>query len=373
MAILTCFSKNLLLSINSILIKLIVSKWIRVIITSKITISFALLFVLATVMMSSMVSNVDAAPFIGIFFWKVWYCLKVPCFNWPTDLAIDSSGNVFVTDLLNQRIEKISSTGGFISTWGTYGTGNGQFKNPWGVAVDKSGNVFVSDEGNDRIQEFKNDGTFIRTWGTYGTGNGQFKAPEGVAVDPTSDTIFVADTFNHRVQKFQLATACPKGTEITSGVCFIKKWGSHGTANGQYDQPHAVDVDYSGNVFVADALNHRIQKFKNDGSFVTTWGTEGSGDGQFFGPFGLAVDKSGIVFVADAGSDRIQKFKNDGGYIRKWGSTGTGNGQFDYLNAVAVEHSTGNVFAADQQNNRIQKFTNTGDFLTKWGTKGPWD
>jgi DNA-binding beta-propeller fold protein YncE len=194
--------------------------------------------------------------------------------------------------------------------------------------VDTSGNVFVADTGNHRIQEFKNDGSFVTTWGTKGTGIGQFDRPSGIAVG-SSGNVYVLDSGNNRVQKFQLASPCPKGTEITSGVCFITKWGSHGSANGQFNFSAGIDVDSSGNVFVADSYNNRIQKFKNDGTFLTKWGTFGNKEGQFKIPFGVAVDKSGVVFVVDVDNNRIEKFKNDGGNIRVWGSVGSGNGQFD--------------------------------------------
>jgi len=94
--------------------------------------------------------------------------------------------------------------GTFLTTWGSSGTGNGQFNGPGGIAVDGSGNVFVADNGNNRIQKFDNAGTFLTTWGSFGIGNGQFFGPQGVAVDG-SGNVFVAEFGNNRIQKF----ACP--------------------------------------------------------------------------------------------------------------------------------------------------------------------
>ena len=99
-----------------------------------------------------------------------------------------------------------------------------------------------------------------------------------------------------------------------SGAClpgcgrFLTTWGSSGNGDGQFDGPFGVAVDGSGNVFVADAGNNRIQKFTNTGTFIGKWGCEGSGDGQFSQPTGVAVDASGNVFVIDFGNSRIQKF-----------------------------------------------------------------
>ena len=86
------------------------------------------------------------------------------------------------------------------------------------------------------------------------------------------------------------------------------KWGSTGTEDGQFKNPLGVAVDSSGNIYVADADNYRIQKFTSDGGFITKWGSNGTGDGQFHEPIGVAVDSSGNIYVADSGNDRIQKF-----------------------------------------------------------------
>ena len=91
------------------------------------------------------------------------------------------------------------------------------------------------------------------------------------------------------------------------------------------------------------------------GRFLTTWGSSGNGDGQFDGPFGVAVDGSGNVFVVDDGNNRIQKFTNTGTFLTTWGSCGFGDGRFINPTCVAVDGS-GNVFVADNNNNRIQKF-----------------
>src|SRR3972149_1227097 len=89
---------------------------------------------------------------------------------------------------------------------------------------------------------------------------------------------------------------------------FVNKWGSAGSGDGQFNTPRAIAVDSSGNVYVVDSGNHRIQKFTSEGVFLTKWGSAGSGDGQFNYAFGVAVDSSGKVYVADWDNHRIQKF-----------------------------------------------------------------
>src|SRR5438876_40075 len=145
--------------------------------------------------------------------------------------------------------------GTFLTTWGSSGTGDGQFDFPFGVATDGSGNVYVADYGNDRIQKFDASGTFVTTWGRSGPGNGQFKGPYGVATDG-SGHVYVADTNNHRIQKFD-----------ASGT-FVATWGSSGSGNGQFQSPSGVATDGSGHVYVADTNNHRIQEFASPGRLV---------------------------------------------------------------------------------------------------------
>ena len=252
-------------------------------------------------------------------------------FSTPRSIAVDASGNVYVADSGNNRIQKFSSAGVFITTWGSQGTGNGQFNDPRGVAVDASGNVYAVDSGNNRIQKFSSSGVFITTWGSYGTGNGQFSSPIGITVD-ASGNIYVTDYSNNRIQKFS-----------SSGV-FITTWGSYGTGNGQLWHPTDIVVDVSGNVYVIDQANYRIQKFSSSGAFITTWGSQGEGNGQFLEGYGVAVDASGNVYATDAYS--IKKFSSSGAFITTWGSSGTGNGQFANPSGVAVDAS-GNVYVAD--------------------------
>ena len=257
-------------------------------------------------------------------------------------MAADSNGYIYVSENVNNRIQKFTSNGNYVTKWGRGGNGDGQFYSPEGIAVDSSGYVYVGDTGNHRVQKFTSDGTFVTKWGSLGSGDGQFNYPAGIAVDSFGN-VFVADTDNHRIQKF------------TSIGSFLTKWGSPGNGDGQFTYPYYVAVDGSGNVFVADSLNRRIQKFTSDGTFITKWGSQGSGDGQFNFPEGVAVDSFGNVFVADSNNNRIQKFTSDGTFITKWGSYGVGDGQFKGPTGVAVD-SSGYIYVADSYNYRIQKF-----------------
>ncbi|MCH8222671.1 MAG: SMP-30/gluconolactonase/LRE family protein, partial [Chloroflexi bacterium] len=141
--------------------------------------------------------------------------------------------------------------------------------------------------------------TLVAKWGSPGGGDGQFNRPGGVAVD-ASGNVYVADFDNHRVQVFS-----PEGR-------FLRKWGSEGAADGEFDGPTGVAVDGSGNVYVVDGLNARVQVFSPEGRFLRKWGSEGAADGEFGGPTGVAVDASGNVYVVDTGSHRVQVFSPEG-------------------------------------------------------------
>ncbi len=294
-----------------------------------------------------------ATPFCGQFVAK-WGTFGTGDgqFSYPFGVAVDASGNVFVADTSNTRVQKFDNAGAFVTKWGSPGTGDGEFHQTFGPAIDGSGNVFVVDEDLSygtiaRIQKFDNGGAFLTKWGTVGGGDGQFTYPRGIGVDG-SGNVYVADSANARIQKFD-----------GSGT-FLAKWGGSGSGDGQFysgqlDSPSGVAVDGSGNVFAVDRGNARIQKFTDTGTFLTKWGSFGTGDGQFEHPFGIAVDGNGNVFVADGGNSRIQMFDNAGTFLTKWGSSGSGDGQLGSPCGIAVD-GNGNVFVAEEDGQRIQKF-----------------
>jgi DNA-binding beta-propeller fold protein YncE len=253
----------------------------------------------------------------------------------PRGIAIDSSGNVYVADMSNARIQKFDSNGNFITKWGSNGTG-------YGIAIDSLGNVYVVEWDNHRVQKFDSNGKFITKWGSYGTGDGQFNDPHGIAVD-SAGNVYVADNGNNRIQKFD------------SNGNFITKWGSNGTGDGQFDGPVDIAVDSSGNVYVSDS-NYRIQKFDSNGTFITKWITENVPSGDWFLGSHLTVDSSGNVYVSPWGTGYILKFDSNGNFITKWGgSRGTGEGQFNDPQGIAVD-SAGNVYVADDFNHDILVF-----------------
>src|SRR5262245_13883194 len=113
----------------------------------------------------------------------------------------------------------------------------------------------------------------------------------------------------------------------SASLQFDTTWGSSGSGDGEFADTNytvasiTVATDSSGNVYVADYGNDRVQKFSSSGSFLTKWGTSGSGDGQFSGPAAIATDSSNNVYVSDSGNDRVQKFSSSGSFLTKWGTS----------------------------------------------------
>ena len=143
---------------------------------------------------------------------------------------------------------------------------NGQFGQLRGIAVDSSGNVYVTDDGLSilvgnitRIQKFTSEGQFLKKWGTFGTGLGEFYQPYGIAIGPNND-IYVADYGNGRIQKINA------NDEFTI-------FAGQGEADGKFEMPKGIAIDAAGNIYVSDTYKYNIQKLSADGQYVTKWGT----------------------------------------------------------------------------------------------------
>ena len=232
--------------------------------------------------------------------------------------------------------------------------GTSQFGNPYALAVDPTtNNLLVSDLPNNRIQVFNSSGGFVTIVGTptvSGNANGEFQGgPEGLAVDP-SGNIYVSDTGNSRVQVFD------------SSYNYVAQWGGLGSADGQFNYNFGIAADSGATIYVAEENNSRFQVFTSGGTFVRKW-TPG------YLPSNVAVDASGNIFANDLINGRIYKYNSSGVQIGAWGNVGSGPGQFTYPRGIGV-NSAGEVYVADGGNNRVQKFSNSGTYLGEFGGTG---
>ncbi|MFP6635562.1 MAG: 6-bladed beta-propeller [Dehalococcoidia bacterium] len=246
---------------------------------------------------------------------------------------------------------------------------------PTSVALDKAGNVYVSDEWLNRIAMFSSDGEWLGAWGTQGDADCEVDQPAGIAFD-SEDNLYVVDTGNNRIQKF------------TKDGQFLAKWGQEGSGDGEFDMPWGIGLDADNNVYIADWRNDRIQKFAPDGSFLMAFGESGSEDGQFNRPADVAVDKEGLIYVADWRNDRVQVFDAEGRFITeiigdatlsKWGITkldanpdmkmqrdiaqGLEREKFLRGPMGVVVDDQDQVFIVDSQRNRIQIYRKIPPFF----------
>jgi tripartite motif-containing protein 71 len=183
------------------------------------------------------------------------------------------------------------------ATAGHKGSGNGEMESPRGIAVGPTGDVLVTDMMNNRVLRFGADGSFKAALGrpTAVKGKpkpGELEEPSGVAVD-TQDNVYVADTWNGRIQKFD-----PKGKQVAE----------FGGPRYAFYSPRNVAVDRQGDIYVADTGNSQVKVIDPNGRLIKAVGMKGSSGGSFNEVFGLAVDSKGDLFVADPGNKRVHKF-----------------------------------------------------------------
>ncbi|MBT7075021.1 MAG: hypothetical protein HN922_08950, partial [Anaerolineae bacterium] len=253
-------------------------------------------------------------------------------------------------------------------TVGLEGTAAGEFNSPRGIAFAPDGSFYIADSKNHRIQHFDSEGVFLNMWGEFGDAtfedlpSGIFNEPWGIAVD-SEGYVYVADTWNHRIQKFE-ADGTP-----------VKKWGYYGQAEDGFAfwGPRGIDVDGDGNVFVSDTGNKRIVKFDSDGNFLTNFGTTGMNIGEFDEQVGVAVDEAGIVYITDTWNQRIQSFapSEDGMLyfpLNQWDVIGWYGQSLDNKPFITVDN--GSVFVTDPESYRVLQFDTAGEFIRTWGDYG---
>jgi len=256
-------------------------------------------------------------------------------FNCPRDLDIDIDGNIYVVDSLNHRIEKLSSQGVFLSSWGEQGSKEGKFQEPCGIGIDrKNGYVYVADTWNHRIERFSLDGVYQFSW------NGDFYGPRDVAVDSHGD-IYLTDTGNCLIKKYN-----QKGE-------LLKQFGSKGSGDGQFQEPVGLVLDSEGNILVADTWNQRVQRFKPDGTFIDKFDVSGWYGNNIREPY-LTVDSSDKIYLTDSSQEKILVYDLKGGKLISVLTTKSVMGKMSAPIGIAYNERDAKLIIADFNGNSIQ-------------------
>jgi DNA-binding beta-propeller fold protein YncE len=233
---------------------------------------------------------------------------------------------------------------------GPLATGDGQFYEPWGVAVDASGNIYVADTWNGRIQVFGPDGTFLQRWGTFAVSGGEggdanaLFGPRGIAFDLDGNLV-VADTGNKRIVRFR-----PFGE-------YVDQVGAGGVVAGRFEEPTDVGVDpTNGTILVADSWNGRIQRFGSDLQYQSEFAVPGWAGRDIFQKPSLAVGADGTIYTTDPATAQVVAYDPTGEVKYAFGGPGAAGNQLGLPNGIRVDLPGNTLVVADGGNNRVMVF-----------------
>jgi len=246
------------------------------------------------------------------------------------------SGEWVVLDRTD-RVQIFSATGEFKRGWRTPETGRG---NPRGLALDRHDNILVADTHYGQVLRYSPEGELLQVIGQPGTEPGSFCLVTGIVEDASGFLYTIEYGDRNRMQKFD------------SEGAFVKEWGSVGEGPGQFQRAQGIDLLPSGELVIADSVNHRLQLFSRDGEFLDTIGEFGAGPGQLNYPYDVDHDLRGRIYVIEFGNHRVQVFNGDGESLLTLGEAGRGKNQFHQPWGVTVLRS-GEVLVADTYNHRI--------------------
>jgi RHS repeat-associated protein len=272
----------------------------------------------------------------------------------PQGVAVTSTGDEYVLDTANSRVEEFNAKGEYVRKFGVKGSEPGDLDEPKGIALDSAGDVWVADTGNSRVEEFSATGGLITTFGSKAT----LKEPQGIAVNAEGD-VWVADTGNSRVVEYY-----PEGPAEEKHYYIEQKFGSKGTGEEQFNEPQDIALGAEGDIYVTDTGNNRIDEYsvkkrEETAKHVRNFSKEGTVAGDLKAPHAISADSAGDVWVADSGNNRVDEFGPTGTYLQTFGKEGTAEGKLKSPKGIAID-SEGNAWVADTANSNTQEWTPNG-------------
>lgn len=286
-----------------------------------------------------------------------------PRFLRPSGVAFGPDGEIYVADTGNNRVVVFDRDGDYLLEFGGLGVAKpapgadrtwkpGLFSYPTDVAVDETGTVYVADFYNDSVSAFDPEGAFVRRFpdpykpvgkGSSGQEGGGVAA---TAVAALEGRVYVTDTY-------QVFVFSADGT-------LERQFGRPGADEAGLDHPNGVAVDSAGRVYVADSNNNRVKAYAPDGAVLWTLGgrisdLQSESTEPVVLPRGVAVERAGTLLVADTLGQQLVRLDRDGRVLASFGTRGDAPGQLDFPNDVAVRGDR--VLVADRANNRVQVVT----------------
>jgi DNA-binding beta-propeller fold protein YncE len=258
----------------------------------------------------------------------------------PRAIAIDRDDHLYVVDF-TARIQVYDRAGNYLGpTWTTPDYRAGR---PSGLGIDRAGNLIVADSHYHCFRIYSPAGKQLRCLGLPASSGGPL-------LGYVSDVVQDEDGFFYLAEFGEVQRI----TKLDENGRFVKSWGGEGPAPGHFSRARALALGPDGNLYVADACNHRIQVFSKGGELVRCWGTSGSEPGQLSYPYDLAFNQAGVLYVVEYGNHRVQKFTAEGESLGVWGGPGRGPGQLDRPWALAID-SRGRIHVLDTENHRVQR------------------
>jgi DNA-binding beta-propeller fold protein YncE len=255
----------------------------------------------------------------------------------PYGVITDADGRLFVVDNFNRFVHVFDTKDNIYYTFPHKET---TLISPIDIAIDMSGNIYVSDSKEAVIKVFRNHGRkYINE-----IGRGVLKRPTGIAVNKKTGELLIVDTLRSEIVRYDIKNSEFKG-----------KIGGKGSEPGNFHYPTNIFVSSDGHIIVSDSLNFRVQIFSPEGIFLRTFGKPGDSPGYFARPRGVATDSDGNIYVVDALFDNVQVFNAIGKLLMDFGGPGNGYGEFWLPSGIYIDNND-RIYVADSYNNRIQIF-----------------